>query len=253
MLVVVSPTKTMRSDGTRTPRNLPALYTYSECILEELKKLKEEDIQTLMKVNEKIAKENQERFQQICFDMHGTCALETYDGLQFKSMQLETLDEQAWEYLQKHMRILSGFYGVVRPLDAIYPYRLEMQAKLAVDGCKNLYTYWNDVIAKHCLDACKDNQTPVILSVASKEYEKAIQPYVPHGKFIQLVFKIEKQGKLKVESTQAKMARGAMIAFLAKHKAQTLEDVKKFDSDGYQYDESLSDDITFVFVKRTSI
>lgn len=250
MLILVSPTKTMRTDGKRTPIGKPVLCTHSEKILEELKKLNEQDIQTLMKVNEKIAKENQERFQHIKFDEHGTCALETYDGLQFKSIQLEELDEDAWDYLQKHMRILSGLYGAVRPLDAIYPYRLEMQAKLAVDGCRNLYSYWNDTIANHCLDICKDDETPVLLSVASKEYEKAIQPFVPKEKFIQLVFKIEKQGKLKVESTQAKMARGAMIAFLAKTKAQTLDDVKKFDTDGYAYEEELSDETSLVFVKR---
>ena len=250
MLILVSPTKTMRTDGKRRPTGLPALCTHSEKILEELKKLNEQEIQNLMKVNEKIAKENKERFQHIKFDEHGTCALETYDGLQFKSIQLEELDEEAWDYLQTHMRILSGLYGAVRPLDAIYPYRLEMQAKLSVDGSKNLYTYWHDAIANHCLDVCKDDDTPVLLSVASKEYEKAIQPYVPKEKFIQLVFKIEKQGKLKVESTQAKMARGAMIAFLAKSKAQTLDDVKKFDTDGYAYEEELSDETSLVFVKR---
>lgn len=240
----------MRTDGKRIPTDIPALCTYSKPILETLQTLDAEEIQTLMKVNEKIAKENQERFQQIQFDKRGTCALETYDGLQFKSIQLDTLDEEAWNYLQSHMRILSGFYGAVRPCDAIYPYRLEMQAKLAVDGQKNLYAYWKDRIAKHCLEACEHDETPMLLSVASKEYEKAIQPFVPKEKFIQLVFKIEKQGKLKVESTQAKMARGAMIAFLAKSKAQTLDDVKKFDTDGYAYEEELSDETSLVFVKR---
>ena len=250
MLILVSPTKTMRTDGRRKPTNKPSLCIYSEKILEELKKLNEQDIQHIMKVNEKIAKENKERYQNIRFDQKGTCALETYDGLQFKSIQLDRLDEKAWDYLQQHMCILSGLYGALKPFDAIYPYRLEMQTKLEVEGSKNLYTYWKDTIANHCLDICKDDITPILLSIASKEYEKAIQPYVPKEKFIQLVFKIEKQGKLKVESTQAKMARGAMIAFLAKTKAQTLDDVKKFDMDGYAFEETLSNETSLVFVKK---
>lgn len=251
MLIIVSPTKQMKWCKDHLPQDLPILSKNSQMILEELYKLDKDKIMALMKVNEKIALENLERYKDIHFDKNGSCALFTYQGLQFQRMNIQ--DESQITYLQEHLRILSGLYGVIKPLDSIYPYRLEVQAKLPVNGSKDIYDFWKDTIACTLQKELSLHKLPFILNMASKEYEKAVLPYLSDDSYITLTFKIKKQGKLKVESTQAKMARGAMIHYLSTHQIETLEGVKKFDEDGYQFIKELSNDKEFVFVKESQI
>lgn len=249
MIVIVSPTKTMHDKGITKPQALPLFVEKSKKILTQLQTLSMDDVKTLMKVNEKIASENVQRYQAMTFDLNGSSAIDLYDGLQFKSMQVDTYSEQERAYVQEHVRILSGFYGVLHPFDSIYPYRLEMQCKLAVDGCKNLYQYWKDELAQ-CLmnDVCK-HQDHHIVNLTSKEYEKAVKSYVPSEQWIDVIFQVEKEGKRKSEATAAKMARGAMIKYMAKHKLEDVQDIKHFDEDGYQFDEEASNEHCFVFYK----
>lgn len=247
MLVIISPTKQMKPYEGRTPYHCPKLIEDSKRIWNELKKLSIEDIKKLMKVNDKIAQENMQRYQDMKFDQNGSCALFTYQGLQFQYMRIETEEEIA--YLEKHLRILSGFYGMVRPLDSIYPYRLEMQAKLCVGGEKDIYAFWNHKLADMLMEEVKTHTLPKIIDMASKEYEKAVLPYLPQDVCLTLTFKIRKGEKLKVESTQAKMARGRMIHYLAVNKIETLDGIKEFCEDGYRYEAELSSEKEFVFVK----
>lgn len=249
MLIIVSPTKQMKWCKDHLPQDLPILSKKSQMILEELYKLDKDKIMALMKVNEKIALENLERYKKIHFDKNGSCALFTYQGLQFQRMNIQ--NEEQITYLQEHLRILSGLYGVIRPLDSIYPYRLEMQAKLPVNGSKDIYAFWKDTIASSLQKELTHHKLPIILNMASKEYEKAVLPYLPDDSYITLTFKIRKQGKLKVESTQAKIARGAMIHYLSTHHIETLEGVKEFHEEGYQFMKELSNEQEFVFVKES--
>lgn len=250
MLFIISPTKQMKFNDKVKPETKVSFPKESRDILLALRSLSLSEIQQSMKVNEKIAIENQKRYQELKFDENGSSALFTYQGLQFKYMDIQTKEEI--QYLQDHLRILSGLYGIVRPLDSIYPYRLEMQAKIAVNESEDIYSFWNHKLADTLLQEVKTHEVPVILNMTSKEYEKAVLPYLPEDNYINLTFKIRKQGKLKIESTQAKMARGRMIHYLASNQVETLSEIQAFCEDGYQYDEALSSNKEFVFVKEIS-
>lgn len=250
MLIIVSPTKTMKTNGKRIPTSIPTFSNESKRILEALRGLSCEEIASLMKVNEKIAKDTVEQYRRMTMNKEGTCAIETYDGLQFKYMMIATLLEQDMDYVQEHVRILTGFYGLLTPFDSIYPYRLEMQAKLRVKEDKNLYLFWKDRIAKECLHQLENDEEPYIINLASKEYEKVIRPFIPKENFIDILFKIEKNKVLKTESTQVKMARGRMVHYLTQHKITKISDVCTFDEDGYTYSKELSNTQQFVFVKH---
>ena len=248
MIIIISPTKQMKMKEKQETNAVPVFVKESKKIVEVLKNLTIEDIQKLMKVNEKIAKENLLRYQSIAFDQHGSCAIHTYHGLQFQYMQLET-DEQL-AYVQQYVRILSGLYGVVRPMDSIYPYRLEMQAPLSIGSVKHIYDFWGNQLANELTRELVSHEEPYILNLASKEYEKAVLPYIDNNQVIHIMFKLNRNGNLKTESTQVKMARGRMIHYLSLHQIVKLKDVKLFHEDGYQFKEELSDVTHYVFVKE---
>ena len=249
MIVIVSPTKTMHEQGKQQPCGIPMFAQESKKILEKLKELDMQAIQTLMKVNETIAEQNFKRYQAMRFDHKGTCALELYDGLAFKYMQADAYSQKEKDYVQEHVRILSGFYGVLRPFDSIYPYRLEMQCKLEVDGYANLYAFWHDQLAQALINDVLKHQDQHIINLTSKEYEKACKPYIPSEQWVDIVFQVEKEGKRKIEATAAKMARGRMIQYLALNKVETLEEIKAFHDDGYCFDQEASTAQRFVFYK----
>lgn len=250
MLILISPAKTMCAKGKREPVSIPVLYEKSKELLDTIQFYNVEDIMKLMKVKEPIAKETKKKFQEMHFDMQGVCALESYDGIAFKSMQLDMLDRNAWEYLQQHLRILSGFYGMVKPMDSIYPYRMEMQLRLPVKEHKHLYGFWKDEIAQACRNDLKNHKEQILVNLASKEYEKVVLPYVEKKQILSIRFLIEKNGVLKTESTQVKIARGRMVSYMAKQQVETKEELKNFKEDGYVYEEHLSGEQEFVFVKR---
>ena len=247
MLIITSPTKQMKINTTSKPISVPCFQDKSSYLLNHLQSLTFGEIKQIMRTNDTITQETTRRFQEIKFDLEGSCAIQTYCGLQFQYMQIEEAIQFA--YLQRHLRILSGFYGLLKPYDSIYPYRLEMQARIALDGGKDLYTYWNTQIAQALDDELSSHEVPVLLNVASKEYEKACISYM-NSKVITLTFKIRKQDKLKTESTQVKMARGRMIHYLSMNQVNTLDQVRSFHEDGYQFMEELSTEQEYVFVKE---
>lgn len=240
----------MRQIITPEPQSLPALYPRSKQLLALVRQVSLHDMMKLAKIKEPLAQQTLERFQAMKFDVQGTSALAAYDGLQFKSMKSQELDREDWEYLNEHLRILSGFYGVLRPYDSIYPYRLEMQAKFRDLPCKGLYEFWGSAIADQLMEEVQLHRERYILNLSSKEYEKAIQPYIPESIFINVVFFIEKNGKLKTESTQAKMARGRLVHYACTHRIQSIEELMQFSEDQYRYEQALSTPTQLVFVKR---
>ena len=201
----------------------------------------------LWKCNDSIAEQNFERFKDMDLRRNLTPAIMAYEGIQYQYMAPSVLDAKALAYVQEHLRILSGFYGILKPLDGVVPYRLEMQAKANVDGYKNLYAFWGKRLAENLF-----RETNTIINLASKEYSKCISAHLtPEVTFITCVFGEYVNGKIVEKGTYAKMARGEMVRFLAERQAQAPEDLKAFDRLGYLFDASASDDKTYVFIKHS--
>lgn len=159
----------------------------------------------------------------------------------------KVLSQDAIEYLQENLRILSGFYGILKPLDGVVPYRLEMQTKLIKHENKDLYEYWSDEIANSLFE-----ETDLIINLASKEYSKCIEKYIknqPNTRFVTCVFGELKGDKVIEKGTLAKMARGEMVRYLAENNIRDLTQVKMFDKLDYKYSEEKSNDDTYVFIK----
>lgn len=250
MIVIISPAKNMKEVRTHQSKHMPIFLERTKELYEELRKYTFTDIQVLMNVNDKLAQLSVQRYQQMKFDELGYCALDAYDGLQYKSMNLNTICEKSWAYLDGHLRILSGFYGMLKPSDSIYPYRLEMQTILSADGCGQLYSFWMDDIANALKEEVKTHLQPYIINLASKEYDRAVRSYFLDETFIDVQFLIYKNGVYKTISTQAKKARGEMVRWIADHACETLEDLLTYDVDDYHYDEQRSTKTSLVFVKN---
>ena len=255
MITIISPAKNMKVDREGTaPCTLPFFLEEAKDIWGELRKMMPADFQILMKINDKLADDSFDRIQHMKFDMNGTSAIETYDGIQYKYMNPQTFTDEAKAFAQNHVRVLSGFYGVVRPYDSIYEYRLEMLTKLAVHSSedekdyKNLYDFWGRKLYDCLLDEMEGQ--PVILNLASDEYGKTIKKYVkvPY-RMITCHFKVYSKGQYRVQATAAKMARGSMVRYICENGIDNPEDIKEFDWDGYRYEETLSGSNEYVFLK----
>ncbi|MGX8851882.1 peroxide stress protein YaaA [Amedibacillus sp. YH-ame10] len=249
MIILISPAKIMKEQRIHEPSQLPIYLSKTKSIVEQLKTHDIEGLKKLMKIDDKIATMTLQRFSDMKFDHKGFSALDIYDGIAFKAIAIETCKDKQWNYLDKHLRILSGLYGIVKPSDSIYPYRLEMQTKLSVDDTAHLYAYWMEDLASAIIKEQADHIEPYILNLASKEYDKCIRPYIKDDSFIDIEFYERKDHKIKMHSTQVKKARGMMVRFLADYHIEYLEDVKTFQEDGYKYHDALSSNRKLVFVK----
>ena len=246
MKIIISPAKKMRVDNdTFVPLSKPVFLDKTEKIKEELSQMELPALQKLWECNDEIAELNFKRLQNMNLERNLTPAVFAYDGLQYQHIAPNVLDEVALDYLQKNLLILSGFYGLLRAFDGVVPYRLEMQARLACDGYKNLYAFWNSLLYD---ELTKDDVE--VLNLTSKEYSKAVEPFVKNGvRFVTCVFGTYVKGKLKVKATEAKMARGEMVRLCAENNVQSVEEVKAYNVRGYVFNEELSSENEFVFVK----
>lgn len=250
MISIISPAKNMRN--LKVDNIKPKMYGESRFftnetkeIINELKKLTPWDIQSIMKVNEKIAFQSYAYFQDFNFDEEGVCGLLAYDGLVFKNIKAEEFTSEDFDFANNHVRILDAFYGIVNPLDGVLPYRLEMQYKININD-KNLYKFWGDKLYKKLYSEDK-----VIINLASEEYAKAVRGFLDKDDiFIDIDFKIHKDGKLKTMATYAKMARGQMIKYIIENKINNPEDLKDFTFNGYKFDHNLSTNKKYVFVRQ---
>ena len=236
----------MRVDNdTFVPLSKPAFLDKTEKIKEALTKMELPALQKLWECNDEIAELNFNRLRNMNLERNLTPAVFAYDGLQYQHIAPNVLDEEALDYLQKNLKILSGFYGILRAFDGVVPYRLEMQARLACDGYKNLYAFWNSLLYD---ELTKDDGE--VLNLASKEYSKVVEPFVKNGvRFVTCVFGTYVNGKLKVKATEAKMARGEMVRLCAENNVQSVDEVKVYNVRGYVFNEELSSENEFVFVK----
>ena len=260
MRIIISPAKKMNiREDLWECAGIPCYLPEAEVLKEYIQKLNFKEVKEIWCCNDKIAKLNYRRFQEMDLSKRLTPALLAFEGLQYQYMKPEVFTDSEIEYVQKHLRILSGFYGILRPLDGVVPYRLEMQAKIKMKAGEieygNLYDFWGDKIASETIrDLSKES---MILNLASKEYSKTIEPYLgSKSKMVNCIFgreKIVKNGEIqiKVGGTQAKMLRGEMVRHLASNQVSCLEGVKDFEGLGFKYYEALSDDMNLVFLNRT--
>ena len=248
MRIIISPAKKMKVDTDSLPyRDLPVFLQNTEEICRKLQEMSYEELKKLWKCNDQIAQLNVQRLQDM--DLHSclTPAVLAYEGIQYQYMAPGVFTDQAYAYVQDHLRILSGFYGILRPFDGVTPYRLEMQAKLKIGDCRDLYAYWGDRLAKALFA-----ETDCILNLASKEYSVCVSKYLPDSvRFITCVFGEEKNGKVIEKGTMCKMARGEMVRFLAENGIEEPEQVRGFCGLNYRFEETYSNENTSVFLRNT--
>lgn len=247
MRLIISPAKKMNTDtDSFSCHGLPRFLPQTQVLLDRLRELSPQELQALWKCNDKIAALNIQRLAHMDLRRQLTPAVMAYEGIQYQYMAPGVLTQEELDYVQEHLRILSGFYGVLRPFDGVQPYRLEMGAKLAVAGKKDLYAYWGDALAKS-LEA----ETDVIINLASKEYSKAVASHLSPGTtFITCVFAEEVGGKLVEKGTMCKMARGEMVRYLAQHPTEDPQDLKAFCRLDYRFLPEPSTKDTYVFCKE---
>lgn len=245
MITIISPAKNMKVREREELALTECGFTEkTETVMRTLKKCTPWELESYMKINEKLAGQAFIDIQAFAIGKKGTAALLTYDGLVFKHTEALEWNEEDLAYAQDHLRILSACYGSLKPLDAIQPYRLEMQCKIPIEG-QNLYEFWGDDIYQ---DVYKENR--VVLNLASEEYAKCVRKYAKYDRFIDVEFLNMHKGKLKTLATLAKMARGHMVQYVMKNRVDEPEKIKGFDWNGYEYEPSLSDEKKYVFVAR---
>ena len=178
-----------------------------------------------------------------------TPAILSYEGIAYQYMAPAVFENSQFAYVQEHLRILSAFYGVLKPLDGVTPHRLEMQEKAKVGGCKNLYEYWGDRLYQEVVD-----ESRVMINLASKEYSKCIEKYIqPEDTYITCVFGEFVGEKVVQKGVYAKMARGEMVRYMAEKKISDPKEMKEFDRLGYSYRPELSTDTTYIFIRETKL
>ncbi|WP_394392007.1 peroxide stress protein YaaA [Shewanella woodyi] len=255
MLVLVSPAKTLDYDNpaATTEYTLPKLTQYSEQLIEECRKLTPADIASLMKVSDKIAGLNAARFESWSPTFttgNAKQAVYAFRGDVYTGLDADSLSEDSLSRAQSQLRILSGLYGLLKPLDLMQPYRLEMGTRLANAKGTNLYQFWGDVITDEVNASLKEQGDELLVNLASNEYFKAVKPKLVNGTIITPVFKDRKNGQYKVISFFAKKARGMMVRYILDNKVSNLEELNKFDMAGYYYCEAESTAASPVFKRE---
>ena len=247
MRIILSPAKKMQHDENGPAyRDLPVFLSNAEKIKDSLKEKSFSELKALWACNEKITEQNIERLSSMDLREKLTPALLSYDGIAYQYMAPTVFETEMLSYVQEHLRIISGFYGIVRPMDGVTPYRLEMQAKLEIDGAKNLYDYWGDRLYKEVRDS-----SGIIINLASKEYSKCIERYLqPGDRYISCNFFEEQEGKLVQKGVYCKMARGEMVRFMAENRVEEPEGIKHFAVMGYRYAKELSSEKEYIFVRK---
>ena len=247
MKIIISPAKKMKQDrDTLAYDGLPVFLKKTEKLKTYVQSLTYQEAKTLWKCNDRIAKLNFERFAGMELERDLTPALLAYEGIQYQYMAPAVFEDQSLEYVKNHLRILSGFYGVLRPFDGVVPYRLEMQARIQMGRYRNLYDYWGR-------DICQEvyRETDFVLNLASREYSRCLCEYLTsQDLFLTCRFVELKDGKVVEQGTQVKMARGEMVRFLAGNRVEHREGIKEFQGLGYRYTEEFSDKNTYVFLKE---
>lgn len=254
MLAVISPAKTLDFETAPATRKAtrPRFLERSAQLVDEARAMSPDDIRELMGVSEKIAELNHRRFMNwgLPFNLdNARQALFAFRGDVYTGLDADSLDTAGLGFAQKHLRILSGLYGVLRPLDLMQPYRLEMGVRFANSGGGNLYEFWGDSIARDLNRDLGRSGSRVLVNLASNEYFRAVRADVLDAEVITPVFKDLKGGKYKIISFFAKKARGRMARYIIDNEINEPDALKKFKADGYRYNRAESTARELVFTR----
>ena len=246
MRIIIAPAKKMNMDtDSFAVRALPQFLEDTQRLMEAMQAMSDRELQALWKCNDAIARLSVDRLRDMDLRRNLTPAILAYEGIQYRYMAPGVMEAGQLEYLQEHLRILSGFYGLLRPFDGVTPYRLEMQAKLSVGGAGDLYAFWGGRLGERLAA-----ETDCVLNLASREYSRAVEPHLPPGvRFLTCTFGEWKGGKIIEKSTMCKMARGQMVRWLAEHDVEEPEDIRAFSDLDYRFAPELSGKDHFIFIK----
>ncbi|MBA6340817.1 peroxide stress protein YaaA [Colwellia sp. MB02u-10] len=256
MLLVVSPAKNLDYESPVATElySQPELLADSKVLMKKCKTLTPADISSLMAISDKLAGLNAARFGEWATPFtpeNARQAVLAFNGDVYTGLDAKSFSDDDFTFAQQHMRILSGLYGLLRPLDLMQAYRLEMGKKLDNDRGSNLYQFWGDIITEHLNVAIAAQGDNVLINLASNEYFKAVNKKVLKAEVITPAFKDWKNGQFKMISFFAKKARGLMARYIIEHQITDLEKLKDFDVAGYQYSSELSKANDWVFTRKT--
>ena len=252
MITLLSPAKTLDFDSAlpSVEATEPSFVSESTQLITKLRTLSKKKVASLMNLNKDLTELNVMRYQEWEPEFNSSSsrpAVLTFSGEVYRGLKAREMNHDDLVFAQDHLRILSGLHGLLRPLDRIRPYRLEMGTRLPVRRKKNLYEFWSDKITAAANEALEASGTDVLINLASNEYSKAIDLSKIKGRVITPIFKNEKNGEYKVVMTYAKHARGAMANFIIKNRINDAESIKAFED--YVYSPSMSTETEWVFIK----
>lgn len=257
MLIVLSPAKTLDYDSPPTTRRhtLPDYVDESRALVERMREFDPPALAGLMSISDTLAALNVARFSEWQLPLEpgrAKQAVLAFAGDVYDGLDARTLDRKALDWTQKHVRILSGLYGLLRPLDLMLPYRLEMGTRVANPRGRDLYAFWGDRLASALSDELDRHAHPVLVNLASDEYFKAVAPKALRHPVVQPVFQELRGGAWKIVSFSAKRARGAMTRFAVDERIDDPEGLKDFDRDGYRFDAEASDAVRWYFRREAA-
>lgn len=260
MQILISPAKTLDFETpSQYPRSSkPALIDDTEILVKQLQNLSSQEISSLMRISDKLGKLNANRYRDWQFNFDDTNAKQAilaFQGDVYQGLNAASFTPADFDFAQEHLRILSGLYGILRPLDLMQPYRLEMgtklaRAKFADLSANTLYDFWQDKITQAIATQLEKLDSNIIINLASNEYFKAVKPKLLSAEIVTPIFKDWKNGKYKIISFYAKKARGMMAAYLIKNRVERVEEIQGFQEAGYSFNRELSDNNNLVFTRK---
>ncbi len=257
MLIVISPAKTLDYETPSRTKTftLPDYLDDSAELIHRMREFSALDIAELMHVSSKIAELNFDRFEawnKNFTEKNAKQAVLAFKGDVYTGLDAESFSARDFKFVQTHLRILSGLYGLLRPLDLMQPYRLEMGSKLSNERGKNLYEFWGNTLTDGLNAQLKKIKSEYLINLASNEYFKAVKPKQINGEIITPAFKEYKNGDYKMISFYAKKARGLLSRYIIQNQLSDIEDIKSFDVEGYKFNKSLSKGNNWVFTRKSA-
>lgn len=248
MKIIIAPAKKMREEiEYMSPRQQPVFFQKTRRIQKQLATLSIEEIRSMLHCSETIARQAFEMYHKKRTLKDGVPALLAYDGIQYTYMAPQVFDDEEFSYVEEHLRILSGYYGVLKPFDEVVPYRLELDNILPRKGFENLYEFWGKLMYQELTKT--DHE---LLDLASRQYSKIITRYLGEkDHYARCFFMEEEHGEFREKGVYVKMARGEMVRYLTEIKASAIEEAKGFERLGYHFEPRLSDEKNFVFTRKT--
>ena len=246
MKIIISPAKKMKREEYVAPLHRPMFLKEAGELLSFLRSLSDSEMAKVWKVKGALLSSSLSSLSMLSLEDIGSPAIFSYDGIQYTCMSPSSFTDSMLEYAEKNIRIISGLYGLLKPLDGVGTYRLEMESPISIPGYGDLYSYWGGKIASSLME---DDR--LLVNLASAEYSKAVLPYLPSTvTVVTPVFLDWEKGRYVSKGVYAKMERGEMVRFLAETGAETVEDIMKFSSRGYEFSRFLSDSNTLCFVRK---